>query len=68
MPVAIAPPTEMCGSEARFGNGEAVLVQRAAQLAVADAGLDGHRLVADLDDAVEVLGREQRARRSRRRG
>ena len=41
---------------------EAVAFQRAAQVAVADPGFDRDRLVPDLDDAVEVLRREERAR------
>ena len=63
VPVAIAPPTEMCGSDARFGNARPWRLQRAAQVAVADPGLDRDRLVPDLDDAVEVFGREEYARR-----
>jgi hypothetical protein len=40
---------------------DAVLVQRAAERSVANARLDGHCCLADLDDAVEVLRREQSA-------
>ena len=65
VPVAIAPPTETCGSDARFGSARPWLFQRAAQVAVADTGFDGDRLVPDLDDAIEVLGREEHARRVR---
>ena len=37
-----------------------MLLEHAAELSVANAGLDGDRRVGDLDDPIEVLRREQR--------